>query len=79
MADAFFSSSWRILELHSCSGISLATTTAIPEGAGPLSIAGFKYFANRDDPQTDIDSISFRDRMSRVLEAMPQAMLRTVP
>jgi hypothetical protein len=30
MADVFFSSSWRILELHSCSGISLATTTAIP-------------------------------------------------
>jgi hypothetical protein len=36
MADALVSSSWRILELHSCSGISLATTTAIPEGAGPL-------------------------------------------
>jgi hypothetical protein len=36
MADAFVSSSWRILKLHSCSGISLATTTAIPEGAGPL-------------------------------------------
>ena len=30
MADAFFSSSWRIRELHGCSGISLATTTAIP-------------------------------------------------
>jgi hypothetical protein len=36
MADALFSSSWRIREQYGCSGISLATTTAIPQGAGPL-------------------------------------------
>ena len=32
MADAFFSSSWRILELHGCSGISLATTLRYRKG-----------------------------------------------